>query len=64
MAIDDALAEVDRLVDAFVAREPVPGVSYGVIVDGELVSAALRRVEVPGSAVDDASERFTHFVFP
>jgi CubicO group peptidase (beta-lactamase class C family) len=29
--------EVDRLVDAFVAREPVPGVSYGVIVDGELV---------------------------
>ena len=30
-------AEVDRLVDAFVAREPVPGVAYGVIVDGELV---------------------------
>ena len=37
MAIDDALAEVDRLVDAFVAKEPVPGVAYGVIVDGELV---------------------------
>ena len=37
MAIDDALAEVDRLVDAFVAKEPVPGVAYGVIVGGELV---------------------------
>lgn len=30
-------AEVDRLVDAFVAHEPVPGVAYGVVVDGELV---------------------------
>ncbi len=30
-------AEVDRLVDAFVAGELVPGVAYGVIVDGELV---------------------------
>jgi CubicO group peptidase (beta-lactamase class C family) len=30
-------AEVDRLVDEFVVREPVPGVAYGVIVDGELV---------------------------
>ncbi len=30
-------AEVDRLVDGFVAREPVPGVAYGVIVGGELV---------------------------
>lgn len=30
-------AEVDRLVDAFLARERVPGVAYGVIVDGELV---------------------------
>lgn len=39
MGLDDALAEVDRLVDAFVAREPVPGVAYGVIVDGELVHA-------------------------
>ena len=37
MAIDDAVAEVDRLVDAFVAREPVPGVAYGVVVGGELV---------------------------
>ena len=37
MAIDDALAEVDRLVEAFVAKEPVPGVAYGVIVGGELV---------------------------
>lgn len=35
--IRDALAEVDRLVDAFVVREPVPGVAYGVMVDGELV---------------------------
>ena len=30
-------AEVDQLVDAFVAREPVPGLAYGVIVGGELV---------------------------
>ncbi len=30
-------AEVDRLVDAFVAREPVPGLAYGVIVGDELV---------------------------
>jgi CubicO group peptidase (beta-lactamase class C family) len=37
VAIDDVLAEVDRLVDAFVTGEPVPGVAYGVIVDGELV---------------------------
>jgi CubicO group peptidase (beta-lactamase class C family) len=37
VTIDDALAEVDRLVDAFVVKEPVPGVAYGVIVDGELV---------------------------
>ncbi|MGZ6545621.1 MAG: serine hydrolase domain-containing protein [Actinomycetota bacterium] len=37
MAIDDALAQVDHLVDAFVAKEPVPGVAYGVIVGGELV---------------------------
>jgi CubicO group peptidase (beta-lactamase class C family) len=37
VAIDDALIEVDRLVDAFFATEPVPGVAYGVIVDGELV---------------------------
>jgi CubicO group peptidase (beta-lactamase class C family) len=35
--MDDALAEIDRLVDAFVAKEPVPGVAYGVIVDGELL---------------------------
>ena len=33
------LAELDRLVDAFVAREPVPGLAYGVIVGGELVHA-------------------------
>ncbi|MGZ5300061.1 MAG: serine hydrolase domain-containing protein, partial [Actinomycetota bacterium] len=30
-------AEVDRLVDAFIAGEPVPGVAYGVIVGGELL---------------------------
>ena len=30
-------AEVDRLVDTFVDREPVPGVAYGVVVNGELV---------------------------
>ena len=28
---------MDRLVDAFVAKEPVPGVAYAVVVDGELV---------------------------
>ena len=33
----DVFVEVDRLVDAFVAGEPVPGVAYGVILDGELV---------------------------
>jgi CubicO group peptidase (beta-lactamase class C family) len=37
VAIDDALGEVDRLVDRFVAGEPVPGVAYGIIVDGELI---------------------------
>ena len=33
----DVLAQVDELVDAFVVAEPVPGVAYGLIVDGELV---------------------------
>jgi CubicO group peptidase (beta-lactamase class C family) len=37
LALTDILAQVDELVDAFVAAEPVPGVVYGVIVDGELV---------------------------
>ncbi len=37
MTIEDALAEVDRIADGFVAHEPVPGVAYGVIVGGELV---------------------------
>lgn len=32
-------AEVDRLVDAFSAVQPVPGVAYGVIVGGDLVHA-------------------------
>jgi serine-type D-Ala-D-Ala carboxypeptidase/endopeptidase len=35
--LTDVFAEVDRLVDTFVVGEPVPGVAYGVIVDGELV---------------------------
>ena len=32
-----AFEEVDRLVDAFVQEEPVPGVAYGVLLDGELI---------------------------
>ena len=33
----DVLVQVDELVDAFVAAEPVPGVAYGVVLGGELV---------------------------
>ena len=39
MSIETVLQVVDGLVDAFVLREPVPGVAYGVLVDGELIHA-------------------------
>jgi CubicO group peptidase (beta-lactamase class C family) len=38
-AVRDTLTEVDAIVDAFVADEPVPGVAYGVVLDGELIHA-------------------------
>lgn len=37
MAIEAVLQEVDTLADAFVHTEPVPGVAYGVLVDGQLI---------------------------
>jgi CubicO group peptidase (beta-lactamase class C family) len=49
-----AFEELDRLVDAFVAEEPVPGVSYGVLLDGELIhtrgigTSKVGRDTVPG----------------
>ncbi len=39
MSSADALKEVDRLVDGFVQANPVPGLAYGVIRDGELFHA-------------------------
>jgi CubicO group peptidase (beta-lactamase class C family) len=37
LSIEAVLQEVDGLVDAFVQTEPVPGLAYGVLVDGQLV---------------------------
>ncbi len=37
MPIGTVLQKVDKLVDAFVQTEPVPGVAYGVLVDGQLI---------------------------
>lgn len=37
MPIEAILQEVDGLVEAFVQKEPVPGVAYGVLVDGQLI---------------------------
>src|SRR5262249_23052727 len=33
----DAIRVVDSTFDAFVAREPAPGIAYGLIADGQLV---------------------------
>ena len=37
MAIETTLREVDRLAEAFVHTEPVPGLAYGVLVGGRLI---------------------------
>ena len=55
----DVLAQVDELVDAFVAAEPVPGVAYGVIVDGELVhTRGVGTVKVGAETAPDADTVF------
>jgi CubicO group peptidase (beta-lactamase class C family) len=40
VALAAALTDVDSIFDRFAARQIVPGLAYGVIVDGELVHAA------------------------
>ena len=51
--------QVDELVDAFVAAEPVPGVAYGVIIDGELVhTRGVGTVKVGTRTVPDADTVF------
>ena len=57
--MSDLLARVDELVDAFVAAEPVPGVAYGVIVDGELVhTRGVGTVKVGAQRTPDADTVF------
>lgn len=52
-------ADVDQLVDAFVAGEPAAGVAYGVIVHGELVHARGIGTAVVGTdATPDADTVF------
>ena len=58
-SLTDVLAQVDELVDAFVAAEPVPGVAYGVIVDGELVhTRGVGTVKVGTETTPDADTVF------
>ena len=58
-SLTDVLAQVDELVDAFVAAEPVPGVAYGVIVDGELVhTRGIGTVKVGTETTPDADTVF------
>jgi CubicO group peptidase (beta-lactamase class C family) len=57
--LSDLLAQVDELVDAFVAAEPVPGVAYGLIVDGELVhTRGVGTVKVGAETTPDADTVF------
>lgn len=37
MTVPAALEEVDELADAFVRQEPVPGVAYGIVLDGKVI---------------------------
>ena len=58
-SLTDVLAQVDELVDAFVAAEPVPGVAYGVIVDGELArTRGVGTVKVGAETAPDADTVF------
>ena len=54
-----ALPQVDSVMRAFAANSRVPGIAYGVIVDGKLLHvAALGLREVPSKALVDTSSVF------
>ncbi|MBL8988272.1 MAG: beta-lactamase family protein, partial [Gemmatimonadetes bacterium] len=54
-----ALPEVDRLMSDFMERNRVPGIAYGIIVDGQLFHAkALGLREVPSRAAVDTTSVF------
>ena len=48
-ALAGAFPEIDRLVSAFAERARVPGVAFGVIVDGALVHVVTRGVQDVGT---------------
>ena len=55
----DVFEQVDELVDAFVATEPVPGVAYGVVIGGELVhTRGVGTVKVGTEQAPDADTVF------
>jgi len=51
MRSDEAFADIDALVAAAVERECIPGVAYGVIVEGALAHAGGLGVVVAGSSM-------------
>jgi CubicO group peptidase (beta-lactamase class C family) len=56
---DSGLREVDRLADAFFADGSVPGIAYGVVIDGGLVHArGLGTVRIGEDAGPDADSVF------
>jgi CubicO group peptidase (beta-lactamase class C family) len=58
-ALEDALREADKVADRFLADKHVPGVAYGVVVDGELVhSRGIGTLRVGEDAPPDADSVF------
>ena len=57
--LQSAFPELDRLMAAFAERQHVPGIAYGVLVDGVLVHSGFAGVrEVPTKAPIDADTVF------
>ena len=57
--LDDALRAADRVADGFMAGNHVPGLAYGVVVDGDLVhSRGLGTLRVGEVAPPDADSVF------
>jgi CubicO group peptidase (beta-lactamase class C family) len=54
-----AYPEIDRLMQAFAEREKVPGIAYGVIIDGKLAHIGVSGLrEVPTKAAVESSTVF------
>ena len=57
--IRSAAAEVDQLIRAFAERSHVPGIAYGILVDGQLVHTGVSGVrELAGKSPVDADTVF------